>query len=247
MARVDYDGDVGRNFDLGRPLLPETAEAWQTAVRPLRPESPFPALDLGSGTGRFSGLLAESFDRPVVGVEPAATMREAARARTGANVWFVGGAAERIPLRKSSCSIAWLSNVVHHFDDLAATGRELRRVLRLACRVLIRGWFPDVSVSLSYWELFPTAAKVARSFPTVEEIAAAFAPAGFSVELTRRVDQVIAHDLDELVARVKVRADSTLAPVPDDEFEAGVAELERLAREEPPAPVHDPLDLVVLR
>lgn len=246
MARVDYDGEVGRNFDAGRSLLPETIEAWREATQPFRPEAPSPVLDLGSGTGRFSPHLAVWFGRRVVGVEPAATMREGADAGDGGNVCFVGGAAEALPLRSTSCSVAWLSNVVHHFDDVGRAARELRRVLVPGGRALVRGWFSDVSRELQYWELFPTAREVAHTFPTAASVAGAFEAAGFELQATVRVEQVIARDLEHLLERLRHRADSTLVPVSDEEFEAGLAELERRARSEAPAPVRDPLELLVL-
>jgi ubiquinone/menaquinone biosynthesis C-methylase UbiE len=44
-------------------------------------------------------------------------------------VAYVGGEAERLPLRDDSCAAAWLSTVIHHVGDLSGCAQELRRVL----------------------------------------------------------------------------------------------------------------------
>ena len=81
-------------------------------------------------------------------------------------------------------------------------------------------------------------------FPTVE----AFAAAGFAFESLQPVPQVSAPGLQAAVERVRQRADSTLKPLPDEEFAQGLAALERAAAAEPtPTPVVDQLDLLVLR
>lgn len=247
MPRGDYEGTMATAFDAGRALLPETIHAWHRAVRPLRPEAPYPVLDLGSGTSRFAPLLARWFARPVVAVEPAGAMRGQAAAKGDPEVRLVGGTAERIPLRSHSMSIAWLSNVVHHFDDLGAAARELRRVLRLASRVLIRGWFPGLSADLRLWDYFPDAGDRARRFPGVDEIREAFRPHGFAVEMMVRVDQQVAADNDDFLERLRHRADSTLAPLHEREFESGFRRAEADVAAGRELPLRETLDLIVLR
>jgi hypothetical protein len=59
--------------------------------------------------------------------------------------------------------------------------------------------------------------------------------------------QLNAYDRVSGTHRVRLRADSTLAPLSDDEFAAGLAALERAATAQPtPTPVVDHLDLLVL-
>jgi hypothetical protein len=61
------------------------------------------------------------------------------------------------------------------------------------------------------------------------------------------VSQVTASNLDEYGRRVATRTDSTLALISDEEFERGLADLRRAARDAPTAPVRTTLDLLVLR
>jgi hypothetical protein len=141
-----------------------------------------------------------------------------------------------------------LSTVIHHFGDLASCPRELRRVLEPGGPVLIRSSFPGHHAGITLFRFFPGARKIAETFPTVQATVAAFATVGFAFESLQPVSQVSAPSLQVAVERVRQRADSTLQPLPDEEFAEGLAALERAAAAETtPTPVIDHLDLLVLR
>ena len=249
MARVDYDR-MAVSYDRGRGMPLEGLEGWRAALAAyLPPASGLPVLDLGAGTGLFAAAIVTWFDARVVGVEPSQEMRQQARrARADARVAWVGGEAERVPLRDGSCGAAWLSTVIHHIGDLAGCARELRRVLEPGGPVLIRSSFPGRHAGITLFRFFPGARQIAETFPTVEATVAAFATAGFAVQALQRVPQVSAPSLQAAVERVRLRADTTLKPLPDEEFAQGLATLERAAAAETtPAPVIDFLDLLVLR
>lgn len=161
---------------------------------------------------------------------------------------YVGGRAERLPLRDGCCGGAWLSTVIHHLGDLAGCARELRRVLHPGSPVLIRNSFPGRHQGITLFRFFPGAGRIADTFPTVEATVTAFATAGFAFQTLQQVPQVSAPSLRAAVERARQRADSTLKPLPDEEFAQGLAALERAAAAEPaPTPVIDHLDLLVLR
>jgi ubiquinone/menaquinone biosynthesis C-methylase UbiE len=181
MARVDYDQMAAR-YDRGRALSLEGLEDWRTTLADwLPPPSGLPVLDLGAGTGLFATAIASWFDTRVVAVEPSAGMRRHARqVRAHALVAYVGGEAERLPLRDDSCAAAWLSTVIHHIGDLHGCARELRRVLEPGGPVLIRSSFPGRHAGITLFRFFPGAGRIADAFPTVEATVAAFTPAGFA-------------------------------------------------------------------
>jgi SAM-dependent methyltransferase len=184
----------------------------------------------------------------VVAVEPARRMRQEALARRHPRVRQVGGDALAIPLAGSSCDAAWLSTVIHHLPDLEACARELARVLSRDAPVLIRSSFPGRHAHISLFRYFPGASRVADTFPSVATTVGAFARAGFAQEALESVPQVSARSLREAYERVCLRADSTLVPLNDEEFAAGLAAIEKAAREEKSdEPVVDRLDLLVLR
>jgi ubiquinone/menaquinone biosynthesis C-methylase UbiE len=249
MARVDYE-QMAASYDHGRALSPAGLEDWRAALTAwLPPADGLPVLDLGAGTGLFASVIATWFDVGVVAVEPSAGMRhQAQQARAHARVAWVGGQAERLPLRDRCCGGAWLSAVIHHIADLPGCARELRRVLPAGGPVLIRSSFPGRHQGISLFRFFPGAGRIADTFPTVEATVAAFEAAGFAFQALQQVPQVSAPSLRAALERARLRADSTLQPLPDDEFAQGLAALEHAAAAETtPTPVVDHLDLLVLR
>ena len=249
MARVDYD-QMAASYGRGRALSLEGLEGWRAALAAyLPPPGDLPVLDLGAGTGLFATAVATWFDARVVAVEPSAGMRRQARlALSHARVAYVGGQAERLPVRDGCCGGAWLSTVIHHLGDLPRCAGELRRVLQAGSPVLIRSSFPGRHEGITLFRFFPGAGRIADTFPTVEATVATFEAAGFAFKALQQVPQVSAPNLRASVERVRLRADSTLQPLSDDEFAQGLAALERAAAAETtPTPVVDHLDLLVLR
>jgi SAM-dependent methyltransferase len=249
MARVDYDRMAPR-YDRARAIALEGLEDWRAALAGrLDVGGGLPLLDLGAGTGLWAVALAGWFGVRVIGVEPSQGMRRVARRdHPHPDVAYVGGEASRIPLRDGCCAGAWLSAVVHHLPDVPACAGELRRVLRPGGRVLIRGAFAGRLEGVTLFRFFPGAGRIAETFPSVAQVAAAFATAGFGVEALERVAQVSAPSLEAAAERVRLRADTTLQLLSDEEFEEGVRALERAVAGQPhPSPVVDRLDLLVLR
>jgi ubiquinone/menaquinone biosynthesis C-methylase UbiE len=242
-------------YDTGRGLTEHAMSAWRLAARPILGTGPDgPLLDLGAGTGRFSGQIHAWTGVPVVAVEPAREMsRRLVAKRLVGVVGVMQASAEALPLNDNTMAGAWLSQVVHHISDLGTAARELQRTLRSNAPVLLRGVFGDGAVygegvnSLLY-HYFPEAKLSTTSFPTQRAVVDTFVSAGFAFETTLRVEQVTASSLHDFYARTARRADSTLAAIDDGVFARGLAALGADAdRERQPRPVVDTLDLLVLR
>jgi SAM-dependent methyltransferase len=245
---VDYDGPMSRGFNSGRALSSHSLVVWRAALQPYICQASN-VLDLGSGTGRFAVLIAEWFGTPVIGVEPARGMREVAGASgKHANVFYVGGRAEQLPLRENSVAAALLSNVYHHVTDRPSCAAELRRILKPEGKVLIRGAFAGRLGEITLFDHFPEAKAVCEQFPTMEETVQTFTDCGFKFETVERVVQQTCSSLKELAARTRLRADTTLAMMADPEFISRQEAVERAAADETkPTAVIDTLDLLVLR
>lgn len=243
---IDYDGAMSRNYGQGRALRPEVAELWRGVLDPyfssLKSRR---VLDLGSGTGRFSSLLAEWFGVRVVGIEPSRGMQTAANASLG--VSYAAGTAEAIPLSANCVDLVWISQVWHHVRDLHACARELHRVLLPGARVIIRGTFGDPRGGRTMYRYFPQIKRMAESFPSLSHTVNTLAEAGFIHESSRAILQPTFADLRELARRTRFRADSTLASLSDDEFNRGQEALDRAADISPSDPVIDTIDLAVFR
>jgi SAM-dependent methyltransferase len=231
------------------------SEAWRRPVREaLAPAPPGPVVDLGSGTGLWSGLLGAWTGRTVLAVEPSAGMRAVAVASrhggpepAAVAIHHLAGLAAALPLRDGSAGGAWLSAVIHHVGDLGATARELRRVLAPGAPVVIRGAFAGRYQGIPLVRYFPGARARLDRYPSVEAVVAAFESAGFGKV---RLDAVpepspgLAHWRDAL-PRQRM-SDTTLVGLSDDEFAAGLRAVDAdIAAGIEPPPLG--LDLLVLR
>jgi SAM-dependent methyltransferase len=245
MARVDYER-MAADYERGRGLTDDGMAGWREAIaRQLTPGTRR-IVDVGSGTGVFAEAIARWFDVDVVGVELAAAMRSVAvREHSHRRVTYAGGDAQHLPLRDGSCDAAWLSTVIHHIQDLTAVAREAERALRPEGVVLVRSSFPGRHDGITLFKFFPGASRIASSFPRIAATEAAFGSAGFALRSVERVQQMSAPSLSAAVKRVRLRADTTLEQLSDEEFDEGLRRLEAAAREAPEAPVIDTLDLLV--
>ena len=246
---TDYEQMAAR-YDAGRALPLEWIAAWRTALALYVEGSSRPVLDVGAGTGIWSEALARWFGVSVVGLEPSDGMRrEALQKGLASGVEVVGGTAQHIPLKARSCHCAWLSTVLHHIPDVRACARELRRILRPHGAVLVRNSFGDRLEGIHWLQYFPAARRLAaRRWPSVTATVEAFGGEGFEVEALQSVPEVASEDLSSLYERIRVRANSTLTLIDDDEFYDGLRLLREAAdREQRPRRIVDQRDLLVLK
>jgi SAM-dependent methyltransferase len=252
---LDYTASAAA-FRRRRTLPAGVLEAWRRAVLGRLPSPPVDrVLDVGSGTGQFSGPLARWTGAAVTALEPSAAMRAeaasgaAADAAAGAAVRSVAGRAEALPVAAGTVDLAWLSTVVHQFDDLATAVAELRRVLRPGGRALVRGYVADQG-PIGLLGHFPGIERAIARFPTGAGLAAAFADGGLDpvggVDVDERWDVDLAAWADG-AADIR-HADSMFAPLTDDEFAAGVDAVRAEGARRPGVrTVHYPLRLLVFR
>ena len=246
---MDYERQAGA-FSSGRALSDDATAAWRAvAERWLAPLEPAHVLDLGSGTGRFSPLLAEWLGCTVTGVEPSAGMRATAlRGSAHPSVEYLAGDGASIPLADGGCDAAWLMHGVHHVPDRPACARELSRVLRPGSRALIIGAYTLARRKMPLFSYFTEALRIVDDFPLAEQIIADFEPAGLRHEATAAVSYVTAPDLRVVAERTRLRADTTLQLISDEEFARGQARLDAAAEAETdPQPIVTAVDLIVFR
>ena len=105
---MDYDKtEVAASYDRARALAPEAVRLWQDLLSVHIDSAAISlVIDLGSGTGRFSELLAAHFGVQVIGIDPSHKMvdqarRKASDRKRGLPAGFGGGASAPGWLRRS--------------------------------------------------------------------------------------------------------------------------------------------------
>lgn len=250
MHRIDYDHRQYAVYATGRSLPEQAAKLWaEVFARWAPPRRPQTALDLGSGTGRFTPILATTLGGPVYGVEPSARMREVAEQGAAApGVTYLAGRAEQIPLPGQSCDLILMFLSFHHVTDRPAAVAEIRRVLRPGGRVLIRSTFADRMPDLLWHRWFPEAREVElRMFPRLTEVTRLFARAGLGVAGLERVRELGAPDLATYAERLRLRAISTFDHLSEEQLARGFEALDRAVEQaEVPGPITMESDLLIL-
>ena len=237
--RNDYDVELHKNYAEGRAFTRDTERFWRAIIaRHLTPGET--VLDLGCGTGRFTGLLAGVAGRPVLGMDVSRQMLMQAGAG-----WLARAEAERLPLRSACIDFAFLSMVTHHFSDLGAACRELARVLRPEGRAFLRTSYGGRLDDVCFYRFFPAAKRIDdKRLPSSHTIEAAFAVAGLACVHHERVRQVIDEDLAAHRKRLAARAISTLEFLTEAELREGFDAMAAAAGKET-APVLDPIEVAV--
>jgi ubiquinone/menaquinone biosynthesis C-methylase UbiE len=246
---VDYERQAP-NFTRGRALTPDAEASWREAVqRWLLPLGPALVLDLGSGSGRFSPLLAEWLSCSVIGVEPSDGMRAAAtREHPHPRVEYKAGDANSIPMADGSCGAAWLGYMVHHVPDRVGCARELVRVVRPGGLILVVGAYTADRSRFNLFKYFPAALKIAEGIVKAPRISADFEGGGLEPISAESILNESCRSLKEAAGRTALRADTTLQLITDEEFAAGQRSIEEAAaRETEPRPIIDPIGLLVYR
>jgi hypothetical protein len=116
-------------------------------------------------------------------------------------------------------------------------------------RVLVRGFFGDVSVT-GFLEHFPGHERAAATFPSMAAVTVCLEDAGFVVERTADVREPWAFRAPDWAERVRSlrHTDSALRPFTDAEIEAGLAAVtDRYADAPQPATSEGTIRLLVLR
>jgi ubiquinone/menaquinone biosynthesis C-methylase UbiE len=250
LKTVDYDQGQHACYRAGRDLGPENARMWSATFSSHMPaRRPLAVLDLGCGTGRFTGALAETFGGPVYGVEPSDRMRMVAEESVQApDVSFLAGQGEEIPLPDASVDFVLLFLSFHHVRDRAKAAAETRRVLRPGGRVMIRSPFADRFPDLQWHGFFPRARAIElEMFPALTTVEAVFAEVGLQRLALDVVPERFADCLADHAVMLHMRAISTFEHMSEDEMAEGFARLDAaVAAEQTLTPVVAMNDLLVL-
>ena len=229
LNKVNYNDKQYASYQQGREINLTTQLMWANTFAAHAPNvRPLTVLDLGSGTGRFTPLLARTFSGPVYGVEPSQKMRAIAEnSAHHPNVTYMQGSAENIPLPEASCDLVLMFLSFHHVQDRQTAALEIARILRPGGRVFIRSTFSDRMPDLDWHHYFPRAREIEmKMFPTSQEVIQLFSNVGLHLVTLEEVEEQFAPNLAEHAARLRMKAISTFEYLSEQEITEGFKQLD---------------------
>lgn len=246
---MKYDWSTSKTYWEARQFNSQTMETWKNVIKQYAPAKVRPrVLDLGSGVGRFSVLLAETLDSKVIGVEPSDAMRQKGiEVNTYSNVEYLTGAGESIPAKDAEFDMAWLSMIYHHLSSQAACARELRRVLKKEGRLIIRNTFKDRLDPIPMYRYFPQARLIdERRLPDSSDVRKLFCQLDFTFVELRPIRQMIDISWAAHLERLRKRGCSSLELISDSDFDSGIKQIEQdLASHRIYGEVNEMIDVMV--
>jgi len=162
LASQSYDVSARLQRFSGKHLMP-----W------LPKKSDLTVLDLGSGTGFFTDLLAGNYQQ-VIGLDISTNMLRFAKSKRNKNILWIEADAHKIPLADESVDLIYSNLVIQWFNPLNVAINEMLRVLKpgglIIFTTLIDGTLHELKSS---WKQVDNDQHVI-DFKTVDEMNALF-------------------------------------------------------------------------
>jgi ubiquinone/menaquinone biosynthesis C-methylase UbiE len=227
--RVDYDAiahlydEPVRDYDADPNLIRFVEE------RPHLEPAPLLVLDLGCGTGKQLAANRKRFpEMSLVGLDLFRGMLRQARQRCETIDWVQGDGAA-MPFRGNCFHYITNQFSYHHVRGKEKLIAEIYRLLRAGGRFAMTNLDPWAMADWIVYRYFPAArACDYRDFWPTEVFARRLEGAGFvNIRVTRR-HQTEEQSLDQFLAYARQRfRTSQLMVIPDDDYDAGIREIER--------------------
>jgi ubiquinone/menaquinone biosynthesis C-methylase UbiE len=208
-----YWGDIAADRDI--TLAERTAsqaELYRRVVSRLPTPPGVELLELGSGIGVGTALVAREFAAYVSGLDrSAAQLARAAEAnaddleRLSGRLSFHEGSVTEIPFKDDSFDGVYSVEALQHVDDLAAVAREARRVLRPGGRFAAATFFTPDDTDTPVADLIETVASGVDVVRPVGAFAADLEAAGFTAVEVEPIGEHVWRQFDRWVAQTEYR------------------------------------------
>ena len=178
-SSINYS-HVAPGYDNSRRVEPAIADALIDGLRALHART---ILEIGAGTGNYTGALAAS-GLSIIALDRSLAMAEKGAQKTSARWILADGAA--LPFRRSTLDAIVGVNVLHHLPALEAALAEFRRVARAGA--VLQAVVRENLATLWYRHYFPAIDGVLLPLhPTLGGLIAAMFRAGFSRVSTAKI------------------------------------------------------------
>lgn len=162
----------------------------QRLLAPLLPEiADQDVLDVGCGSGRWLGLLAQRKPRSLCGIDSSSGMLEIALRRHLPGVELVQASCQRTPFPDQSFNVVLASFLLSYIENLEEFAAEISRVARPGCDLFVTDMHPDAQTRLGWKRTFQdgdATVELSSFVHPIEKIVAAFRSRGW--ETNARLD-----------------------------------------------------------
>lgn len=232
MVKQDYD-QLAEVYGRNRKLHPLVLKQLVSLGR-LTDESR--VLEIGCGIGNYIKTIAAKTGAICTGMDPSREMLRIAQSNHGlpknrrdsggADVTFIKGSAEEMPLADRQFDLAFSVDVIHHVQARDTAAHELFRVLKPGgTAAIVMESEDDIRNRTPQVAYFPdTIAVELGRYPTVEVIQQELLDAGFEVGETIPVS--MPHQVTDL-APYHDKAFSSLHLISDEAFVAGIERMKQ--------------------
>jgi SAM-dependent methyltransferase len=193
-------------------------------------EQPLNILDIGCGTGNYTDLfqkVTQARGWQIYGIDHSEGMIDKARKKNG-NIIFQHGRAEDLLWAHDFFDFIYMTDVIHHIPDIHRIFHEIQRVLRSGGKVCIVTQSHRQIKARPIARFFPGTVRVDRErYPNIHEILDAAHEAGLLFLKQEVLFEGDAIQLDEeYLELVRKRGYSMLHLIAEDEYQAGLHNLE---------------------
>jgi ubiquinone/menaquinone biosynthesis C-methylase UbiE len=166
MLRVDYDS-ISKVYDQVRE---EELEELQSLLSGIEVCEDTTILDIGCGTGNYTRLIEQITNAKVYGLDASEGMLSKAKEKNQ-NITFLLGDACNLPFEDNYFSFIYMTDVIHHIQDIDKMFCEICRTLRASGKVCIVTQ-SHKQIDLRYTsEFFPATAIVDKQrYPDIDKI-----------------------------------------------------------------------------
>ena len=183
-------------------------------------------LDIGCGTGNNTDLVQKITHGQVFGLDPSAGMIHKAVKKNN-EIIFVSGHGGDIPFGDDFFDFVYLTNVIHHVDDIDGLFREIQRVLVQGGKCCIMTQSHRQIENRSTAQFFPTTTMIDKArYPDIEVIIATGEKHGL-----KWVKNTVLQEGDavvfgtEFLEVIRKKGYSMLRLISEDEYQTGLKRL----------------------
>ena len=223
MTHIDYD-QISQIYDDVRQADLDLIHAF---LEQLQFDAASRVLDIGCGTGNYTGLLQKVTGAELFGVDPSQGMLDRAR-RKNPQITFRQAEAASLPFSNGFFDFIYMTDVIHHIPDVAALFAEVHRVLKPCGSICVVTQSHQQIAARPIAQFFPgTIAADQRRYPDLPIIIQAGQQAGLAHAGTVLSGVGDAIELDQAYLElVRKKGYSMLHLISEQEYALGVTKLE---------------------